>query len=77
MWLKQKGYIILLNALVGGGYVAAILLLIHWVSTVHVGIGAFFVPLGLLVLIILGWMAADRRKYPSHRTMPRNVQTNS
>lgn len=75
--MKQKGHMILLNALVGGGYVAAILLLIPWVSTVHAGVAAFFIPLGLLVLIILGWMAADLRKFPSRPSVTNKAQMNT
>lgn len=63
MRLKHKGFVLLLNALVGGGYVAAILLLIQWVSTVDLGLSAFLIPFGLLALLVIGWTMVDRRKY--------------
>ncbi|RXT08120.1 hypothetical protein [Ammoniphilus sp. CFH 90114] len=63
MRLKHKGVMLLLNALFGGGYVAAILLLIHWVSTGQIGLGAFLVPVGLVMIMALGWIMVDRKKY--------------
>lgn len=67
MWLKHKGFMLLLNALVGVGYVAAVLLLIQWVSTVDLGYSAFLVPVGLLVLMVVGWLLVDRQdNIPRH-----------
>lgn len=76
MRLKHKGILLLLNALVGGGYVATILLLIHWVCNMGIGVGAVFVPIGILLVIVLGWMIVDRRKYGS-QSVPRNIASHN
>lgn len=62
---KNKWIVMMINAIMGGGYIAAILLMIHWVSTGHMGIAAYLVPIAILVIMTLGWTVLDRRKYVS------------
>lgn len=62
---KNKWVIMMINAIIGGGYIAALLLMIHWVSTGHMGIAAYLIPFTILILMALGWTVLDRRKYVS------------
>lgn len=59
---KNKWVMIITNAIIIGGYIAAILLMIHGVSTGRLGIAAYLVPIAILILMVLGWTVLDRRK---------------
>jgi hypothetical protein len=59
---KHRWFLFLLNTFLGGGYVAAILLLIYWVASSQVGTEGFLIPFGLFILLVFGWLLADYRK---------------
>lgn len=65
MVLNHKWMIVFLNAALGGGYIALILLMIHWASTGNMGMIAFLIPIGLLAALTLGWTVLDKRKISS------------
>lgn len=63
MGFNHKWMTMLLNSMLGGGYIALILAMIQWVSTGKLGIKAIFVPIGLLVFLTLAWTLLDRKKH--------------
>jgi len=68
MVLNKKWVKMFLNAMLGGGYIALILLMIQWVSTEKMGLTAFLIPIGIIVVLTLAGTFLDKKKHETLQT---------